>query len=296
MICQSSPEIAGSPRNLWQEDSHPAPERDSTGSDRSRTASGASVGGRVLGAKVQDRTGKNPSRWGRFLSVGSVMARRPSVSPPSSGGRGGTIAGWAWKQPSPKECVTAQRCGVGPSSLRGSKPTTDPSCFRPSEAVAVRSPQGRGEMSMLTRVAATVAITVVRCPRVPPGGFSAEGHSVPHTCAWRGGLSGNEHPRGPYPKPTPVGWPSRPGPRANHSEGTRQIGSLLSAEGASLTRPGGEEMARNRGSRLFTKNTGLGEHSGGRIGSEACPVPAGERVSPTPKPRSTTAVTLTVLR
>lgn len=81
VICQSSSEIAGSPRNLSQEDSHEAPERDSTGSDRSRTASGAPVGGRVLGAKVQDPTGKNPSRWGRFLSVGSVMARRPSVRP-----------------------------------------------------------------------------------------------------------------------------------------------------------------------------------------------------------------------
>ena len=86
VICQSSSEIAGSPRNLLQEASHSALRR--------RTAPGRTdlgpppepgVGGQVLGAKVEDPTGKTPTRWGRFLSGGSVMARRPRRGAPLLG-------------------------------------------------------------------------------------------------------------------------------------------------------------------------------------------------------------------
>ncbi len=226
--------------------------------------------------------------------------------------------GWAWKQPSPKDCVTAQRREPGQSSIRGSKPTTDPSCPAPRVeprlpgwAVAVRSPQGGGEVRMLTRVAATVTITVVRRPRVPPAGFAAEGHPVPHTCAWMGWAwhpqaTGNEHPLfggGPYPKPTQVGRQRMLGPRANHSEGTRQLCSLPSEDGASL-HPSLLEGGRGRGdgthqgiAPVYQKHRARQTHFGGGIGPEACPVPVGEEVpSGTWKPRSTTAVTLTVLR
>lgn len=224
------------------------PEKDSTGSDRSRTPSGAGSGRTGPGRQGRGPNGEDPHAMGKVPQRGLSDGKEASegCAPP------GTAVGWAWKQPSPKDCVTAQRRGLGPSAIRGSKPPTEPSC--PTAGGSGALPPRGGEVPMLTRVAETVRITVVRRPRVPPAGSATEGHSVPHTSAWRewtpcGGSPETSTPvvppppprrpraparergeaptgRGPYPKPTPVGRPTRLGPRANHAEGTRQISSV----------------------------------------------------------------------
>ena len=191
-------------------------------------------------------------------------------------------------------------------------PGVGPDTRFPPGAVAVRSPQGGGEASMLTRVAATVWITVVRCPRVPPVGCTAEGHSVPHTCAWMGWVWATRSPETSTPTRGRTVPETDSGGQAEHA---RTQGEPLRRNSANYlptlgrrsvlpprSSPHGDGVGWGDGTPLgiapvYQKHRARQTHLGGRIGPEACPVPAGEGVPPgAPKPRSTTAVTLTVLR
>ncbi len=83
----------------------------------------------------------------------------------------------------------------------------------------------------------------------------------------------------PYRKPTLVGREKNP--KVIERPSVKELGKMtpyLRKKGCLSTftlRVWGEEVAKERLNRLFTKNIGLCERESGRIGADSCPVPEG---------------------
>ena len=83
----------------------------------------------------------------------------------------------------------------------------------------------------------------------------------------------------PYRKPTQVGREKNP--KVIERPSVKELGKMtpnLRKKGclSSLSRKErGEEVAKKRLNRLFTKNIGLCERESGHIGADSCPVPEG---------------------